>query len=452
MIRPRSIRAQLGLLIFVAFVVAQVFAAWLFADERGAAIRVAQQSETAERAVALAAALSQTTAETRDAILSASSSPNVRFAYAATPLVTTKTSGTGTLAGTLPEGARQEEYALSPHGDQRTQPPAPVSWIHKRMLRAGIAPTELRLSLPLSNGGWLNVSARFQRPDLQMPPVLAGTALLSLLLILGALWFGLRRITLPLRRLAEAAEGFGLDREPPKMPRGGPLEVQALSDALARMHDRLSRMIADRTQMLAALGHDLRSPITALRLRAEMVDDDETRERMAATLDEMQDMVEATLAYARGISSDQPTEPVDLSAMLRDIAAELSESGPDLWVEAEPITLPVRNVAMRRAFRNLLENAQRYGDGARVVLTVGDKGVEVDIDDNGPGIPDADIERVFAPFVRLEGSRSLDTGGTGLGLPIARSILRAHGGDVVLMNRAKGGLRARVTLPLGSKS
>ncbi|WP_417261813.1 ATP-binding protein [Celeribacter sp.] len=449
--RPRSIRAQLGLLIFLAFVVAQGLAVWLFTDERGAAIRAAQQGETADRAVALSEALTDTSAETRDAILSASSSPAVRFAYGPDPLIGDSGLEIASLKGHLPENARSEELALSRHGDQRAEPPAPFSWLRQRMLRAGIAPSEMHLSLPLSDGGWLNVSARFQRPDLQLPPVLVGTALLSLLLILGTLWIGLRSITGPLRRLAEAAEGFGLDRDPPEMPEGGPLEVQALSDALARMHERLSRMIADRTQMLAALGHDLRSPITALRLRAEMVDDDETRERMATTLDEMQDMVEATLAYARGVSTDQPTEPVDLSTMLHQIAADLSESGPVLSVEAAPITLPLRNVAMRRAFRNLLGNAQRYGYGARVELSVGDGHVQVDIDDNGPGIPDEDLERVFDPFVRLEDSRSLDTGGTGLGLPIARSILRAHGGDVVLMNRPKGGLRARVTLPYSSE-
>ncbi len=449
--RFRSIRAQLGLLIFVAFVAAQVLAAWLFTDERGAAIRAAQQRETVERAVGLAEALSETPAKNRDAILAASNSPSVRFAHGSEPLVDDDGSNINALSQHLPENARSEVFAVSPHGDRRADPPTPVSWLHQRMLRAGIAPSEMRLSLPLANGGWLNVSARFQRPDLQLPPVVVGSALLSLLLILGALWFGLRRITGPLRRLAKAAEGLGLDRESPEMPKRGPLEVQALSDALARMHGRLARLVSDRTRMLAALGHDLRSPITALRLRAEMVDDVETRMRMTATLDEMQDMVEATLAYARGVSTDQPTEPVDLSTMLREIADDLSECGPSLVVEAEPVTLPLRNVAMRRAFRNLMGNAQRYGNGARISLSVGDRQVQVDIDDNGSGIPDADLERVFDPFVRLEDSRSLETGGTGLGLPIARSILRAHGGDIVLVNRVEGGLRARVTLPRQSE-
>lgn len=446
--RPRSIRAQLGLLIFLAFVAAQVLAAWLFTDERGAAIRAAQQSETADRALALGEALSDTPAVTRDAILAASSSPNVRFAYGSQALVGDDTFEIDTLKGRLPENARSEMVALSPHGDRPAEPPTAVSWLHQRMLRAGIAPSEMRLSLPLASGGWLNVSARFQRPELQLPPVIVGSALLSLTIILAALWFGLRRIIGPLRRLAEAAGGFGLDQDPPEMPKGGPLEVQALSDALTRMHDRLARMISDRTQMLAALGHDLRSPITALRLRAEMVDDDETRERMVATLDEMQDMVEATLAYARGVSADQPTEPVDLGKTLSELASELSRSGPPISVEAEPIFLPLRNVAIRRALRNLLVNAQRYGEGARVSLCLGDGYVQVDIEDSGPGIPTEDLERVFDPFVRLDGSRSLDTGGTGLGLPIARAILRAHGGDVVLINRAAGGLTARVTLPV----
>lgn len=449
--RPRSIRAQLGLLIFAAFIAAQVLAAWLFTDERGAAIRAAQQSEAADRAVALAEALADTPTAPRDAILAASSSPSVRFEFRPDPVVAQNAGSIATLDGHLPEGARSEVFALAPHGNERADPPAPLDWMHQRMLRAGIAPSELRISIPLSEGGWLNVRARFQRPDVQLPPVLLGTTVLSLLLILGALWIGLRRITGPLRRLAEVSDDFGLDRDLPEMPKGGPIEVQALSDALERMHGRLTRIIADRTSMLAALGHDLRSPITALRLRAEMVDDDETRDRMIVALDEMQDMVEATLAYARGVSTDQPTEPVDLGTMLSELATDLSQTGPPIAVTAQPITLPLRNVAMRRAFRNLLENAQRYGDGAKVTFSVRESSLYIDIDDNGPGMPEDALEQVFEPFVRLEDSRSRDTGGTGLGLPIARSILRAHGGDVVLTNHPGGGLRARVTLPLGSE-
>ncbi|MEE4120292.1 MAG: HAMP domain-containing sensor histidine kinase [Paracoccaceae bacterium] len=211
------------------------------------------------------------------------------------------------------------------------------------------------------------------------------------------------------------------------------------------MQARLSGLVAERTRMLAALGHDLRSPLTALRVCAEMVDDDDTRERMAAKLDEMQEMVEATLAFARGVSPDQPAEPVDLAARLSDLAADRSETGATVTVAApEPVVAQVRRTALRRALRNLIENAQRHGGAARVVLDapdVSDGMARIRIDDDGPGIPDEDLERVFDPFMRLESTRSRETGSTGRGLPIARAIRRPHEGDVRLANRP-GGLPA----------
>jgi len=211
----------------------------------------------------------------------------------------------------------------------------------------------------------------------------------------------------------------------------------------------LEKLDAGRTRMLVALGHDLRSPITALRVRAEMVEDDETRERMIATLDEMQEMVEATLAYARGVSADQPMEACDLALLVGALADELSETGPRIAVMSSgPVRAEVRRTAIRRALRNLMENAQRYGRGARVSIKPEGDRVEIRVEDDGPGIPEQDLEKVFDPFTRLETSRSRDTGGIGLGLPIARAILRAHGGDVALSNRPKGGLVARVRLPL----
>lgn len=326
----------------------------------------------------------------------------------------------------------------------------PAAWIRERMLAADIGPVELRMSVRLAEGRWLNVRSRFERPRWQAPPVVLGAMLRSLSLLMAALWFGIRWITGPLRRLAAAADAFGLDGAPPALLPEGPREVRALSEALARMQQRLSDMIADRTRMLAALGHDLRSPITALRVRAEMVDDEEARERMVATLDEMREMVEATLAFARGVSRDQPMEETDLSALLAEIAGELSETGPSVaFTGSEPVVTALRRTPIRRALRNLMENAQRYGRGARVGLSHAGGVAEITIDDDGPGIPPEELEHVFDPFARLETSRSRETGGVGLGLSIARAILRAHGGDVALSSRPEGGLRATVTLPLG---
>lgn len=454
---PRSLAGQLALLILGAFLAAQVISLWLFADERGAAIREAQWLETAERAAAVARALDAAPVESRAGILAAVNSRLVRFSLGEAPLVgqdqqdpAARVRVSGLLGGG--SGVRAEEVAVSPHDGHPADPPPALAWLHTRMRAAGIAPVEFRISIALDGGGWLNVASRSQRPDLQVPPVVLGSSLLSLSLILAALWIGLGRITRPLRRLAAAADGFGIDAAAPEMPLTGPREVRALSEALARMHARVSAMVADRTRMLAALGHDLRSPITALRLRAEMVDEDETRERMAAVLDEMQEMVESTLAYARGVSADQPTEPTDLSSLVGELGEELSATGPRIAVAAsEAVVTDLRRTAIRRALRNLMENAQRYGGGAQVsVARLGTK-AEVLIDDTGPGIPPEALEQVFDPFTRLETSRSRETGGIGLGLPIARAIIRAHGGEVTLANRPGGGLRARVRLPAASE-
>lgn len=443
---PRSLLGQLALLIVAAFLTAQAISVWIFADERGAAIRAAQRYETVERATAVAQALDQAPRESRESILAAVNSRLVRFSVGDAPLVTSGQLDLVPIEG--PGDIRATEVTVSPHDGQPAEPPAAFAWLHDRMRAAGIAPVEFRISVPLGDGDWLNVSARFQRPDLQAPPALLGATLLSLALVIAALWYGLGRITRPLRQLASAADGFGLDAPAPEMPRRGPREVQALSDALERMHGRLTAMVTDRTRMLAALGHDLRSPITALRVRAEMVDDDETRERMAATLDEMQEMVDSTLAYARGVSTDQPMEETDLAGLVHGLAKELSETGPEISVEAPvPVHAQIRHTAMRRALRNLMENAQRYGAGTQVTVRQTSRAAEILIEDQGQGIPEADLEKVFDPFTRLETSRSRETGGIGLGLPIARSILRAHGGDVTLSNRPEGGLRATVRIP-----
>lgn len=449
---PRSLTGQLALLILVAFLVAQFISLWLFTGERGTALQASLRVETAERAAAVVLALEAAEPENRPGVLAAARSHQAQFevgesaiSLKETELPAVRSRVTDVLGS--PREIRAEEVGISPRDGRPMTPPAALAWLRDRLLAAGVAPTELRLSVLLKDGTWLNVRSRNDRRDFQLPPAILGTILLSLALIMAALWLGLRRITGPLRHLAQAAEEMGIDAPAFSMPRGGPDEVRALSDAMERMQARISGMVADRTRMLAALGHDLRSPITALRLRAEMVDDDETRERMAAILDEMQDMVEATLAYARGVSPDQPMEPTDISRLLLDLASELSETGPQVVTGTmEPVTLPLRRTPMRRALRNLIENAQRYGGEAVIGLSRMGSDVVISIDDTGPGIPDADLSRVFEPFTRLEQSRSRETGGVGLGLPIARAILHAHGGTVELTNRAKGGLRATITL------
>jgi signal transduction histidine kinase len=203
--------------------------------------------------------------------------------------------------------------------------------------------------------------------------------------------------------------------------------------------------------MLAALGHDLRSPLTAMRLRSELVDDDETRERLVATVEEMRRMVGLTLDFARGVAPREAAETLDLGALVREVAGDVAATVGPVEVEiSTAVTLTARPTALERALRNIVENAVRYGGAARVRVAGDAAAATIVVDDDGPGIPDADLARVFEPFTRLEASRSRETGGVGLGLAIARTIVHAHGGEITLANRPEGGLRATLRLPLPS--
>jgi hypothetical protein len=252
-----------------------------------------------------------------------------------------------------------------------------------------------------------------------------------------------------MRALAVGADrlGRGLDADP--LPMTGPSEVRDTTLAFNRMQDRLTRFVKERTHMLAALSHDLRSPLTAMRLRIEMLDETEDSARLKALVEEMQAMVEATLEFARGVAKTEPTAEVDLAALLGDL---VSDVGGDRVSLAPSLPLPttIRPQALKRALRNLIDNAVRYAEAAKVTLTQEQGMAVISIADNGPGLPNDQLEAVFEPFVRLEGSRNRDTGGVGLGLAIARTIIQAHGGTVMLRNLPAGGLEAVIRLPIGA--
>jgi signal transduction histidine kinase len=285
-----------------------------------------------------------------------------------------------------------------------------------------------------------------------VPPL--GRAFLASFLIsaaavatVGAL--GIRRATGPMRQLAVAADRLGRGENFEPLPETGPRETRLANIAFNRMRERLERYIRDRTAMLAAIAHDLRTPITSLRLRAEFIEDEEAKAKILETLAEMQAMTDAVLAFARGDSESEPTRPTDVTALAESIVEDVSASGRDARFEESPaVTLTCRPLALKRGLGNLIDNATLYGDRARVKVEADAEEIRIVIDDDGPGIPAADLERVFEPFVRLENSRSRETGGAGLGLAIARSIFRAHGGDVTLRNRPEGGLRAVASLPV----
>jgi signal transduction histidine kinase len=299
----------------------------------------------------------------------------------------------------------------------------------------------------LGSGPTLNAAYYKRMPSIwatHLPFSLALTAVLVALI--GVLT--VRRMTRPLRQLTRAAETLGRGEAVIPLRESGPQDIRRTAEAFNRMQERLSRFVADRTRMLGAIGHDLRTPLTTLRLRAELVEDSDLQERMLDTIDEMQAMTEATLSLARQENEVEETRTIDLSALVETVCEDLAELGqPVSFVAGERITYRCRPEGLRRTIRNLVENATRYAGAAEVSLVAGRSSVEILVDDNGPGIPQDVAEEVFAPFYRLEDSRSRETGGIGLGLSIARAIARQHGGDIILSSRDPG-LRASVVLPV----
>lgn len=452
----RSLRVQLVLLIIISLGVAQFVSLWLFADERSLAIRAALGFEAAGRAANVARLIEEAPADLRPSIIRAANSPLVRFDLGTKPLVQHSDHSDGGLVETRVRALLNDSYSrdirVELHQIQGAILPLPnlsheMTEMHLAMMRGELSAIEMNLSISIAGGQWLNVSTRFERPPIQWPLYSMLTfGLTAMALLVAVSWFVMTGLLGPLRRLARASERLGLGEDIDALPERGPQEVRELTAGFNRMQDRLTRFVADRTRVLAALGHDLRSPLTAMRVHSEMVEEDETRESLVATVEEMQSMVEATLTFAKGLSGNEPMQDVDLQSFLEALRGDMVV--PFVLSDGPEVTVRLRPNAIRRALRNVIENAVRYGGSATLGWISADGEIEISVTDRGPGIPTAELERVFDPFFRLEESRSLETGGHGLGLSIARSILRAQGGEISLANHPDGGLIATIRLPV----
>jgi signal transduction histidine kinase len=450
---PKSFTGQLALLLFLALLVAQVVAFALFAGERMRVSRQIYQDTVVERAVTLRRLLNDIPEPLHARTLEAASDPKVKFRISARPQTQGGEDGVSNflsneLAAALKIPPRSVRVSVGlddePHGP---------SWWH--IFRGGPPPHPkvgwFKAAIALDSGGWMNIATGPPPNPRPFGRALFVSLTLSMIATLAAALLVARRIVQPMRALADAADKLGRGEAIGPLPETGPDEARRSVKAFNEMHERLDRFVRDRTQMLAAISHDLRTPITTLRLRAELLDDAEIRDKMIETLEEMQQMTEATLAFVRADQAEEETRQIDLAALVDSLADDLVELGQDIEVKAggRPIVRG-RTVALRRAFRNVIENAVRYGERARISVTqtAAPKEARVVIEDDGPGLPLGDLDRVFEPFVRGEASRSRETGGIGLGLAIARSILRSHGGEIELENREAGGLRVVVTLPV----
>ena len=452
---PQSLGGQLLAMLLLALAITHGLSLLLVADERNRAVRAALGLEAAGRAANVALLLDDSPANLRASILRAADSPFVRFEVGSAPEAPHDSANADAVLSQIRQilgepgrEVRADVHALG--GDLFPLPegvPAAMRPMHQAMMAGRTDPIEMTLSIHLAGGDWLNVRTMFHRPGLQLSP----QALLPLLLMAVAValvaWWTARRVVGPMRVLAVGADrlGRGLDADP--LPMTGPSELRDTTRAFNQMKDRLTRFVNERTHMLAALSHDLRSPLTAMRLRIEMLDETEDSIRLKALVEEMQAMVEATLEFASGVAKAEPTATIDLVTLLSDLVSDVGVGRASL-ATSEPLFATIRPQALNRALRNLIDNAVRYGGHAHVILTEEPGTAVISIADTGPGLPDDQLEAVFEPFVRFESSRNRDTGGVGLGLAIARTILQAHGGSVMLHNLPEGGLEAVVRVPI----
>ena len=331
---------------------------------------------------------------------------------------------------------------------------APMAGPHKGMMMPhrmmGPGGASFVVQVALRDGALVTFDSQLSPEEAAVPwrVALALGVLLVTVVVLSLV--AVRWMTGPLSLLARAAEELGENIHNPPLAESGPTEVRRAARAFNTMQQRLARYLADRTRILTAMSHDLKTPITRMRLRAEALQDEALRARFVHDLGEMEAMVTQTLEFMRDTSATEPAQRIDLAALVESLRGDYADMGKEVAVEgAIRQPLSARPHALRRCLANLLDNAIRYGQRARVRLEDGAREIVVRVLDDGPGMSPQELEKAFEPFYRGEASRSRETGGTGLGLGIARNIARAHGGEVTLQNRPGGGLEATLTLPRG---
>jgi len=335
----------------------------------------------------------------------------------------------------------------------RAAPPPehmPPEGMHRRWARPDARSYRVAFvaQVALADGTWATFEHGLAREPFAWPYKLLLTLGVLLVSVVALALLAVRWVTRPLATLGKAAEGLGRDIDRPPLPESGPAEVRRAAQAFNAMQQRLQRFLSERAEFLAAVSHDLRTPLTRLKLRAEMIDDAAMRTKVLADVDEMERMTAATLDFLRGARTEEPVQPIDVNALLESLQSDFEAMGHEVTLEGSAASpFPGRPLALRRCLSNLVDNAVKYGRAARVAVEDAHDALGISVTDEGPGIPEDQLDRVFEPFYRIERSRSRETGGTGLGLSIARDIARSHGGELVLRNREGGGLAALLTLP-----
>jgi len=459
---PKTLTSQTILVLLIGLTVSHLFSMLIYSGDREEALAMLGGRNMAQRIANVAHLVADSPAEWQEKIVKNLNEPNFRVWITPESMLVPQESE-GERVETLRSYLKNQmhgpvinrieiQFLESSEG---VEPLADVGlghWTHMQLMRFmhGIPfHHSLRISMEIGNGQWLNfMSILPESTSMWSMTSLLSLMSMALAVIVLSIWT-VRRLTVPLRRFAQAANRLGKDVTAPPLPVSGPLEVQQAVIAFNEMQDNLKHLIENRTHMLAAISHDLRTPITLLKLRIEMMEDGEERTKMLKTLDEMEQMISSTLAFARQDAEQEERRVVELNALVETICDDLIDTGKDVsFLTEEKFIYECKPVAMKRALTNLIENAVKYGQRARVaIISSNGHNIEIAIEDDGPGIPEDKLKTVFEPFYRLESSRSRETGGAGLGLSVAQSIILAHGGSIELKSPLGEGLKVSVCLP-----
>ena len=464
---PATLFGQMLLILLTGLLVSQLVGGWFYAADRDRAVRAIGGYAATQRIANLARLVDEAPTEWRGRIVAAASDPTLGVSLSsqppAAPAAPAAPAGPpddadavirSYLAQQLPDSLAAGLRVTTTGAVPPTFADAP-----RRMQMMGGAPPwmmhhefgwqSMHVVVALSDGQFLSfiVELPGTAPWISWQFVIA-MALMAIIVVLASAW-AVRRVTAPLSMLAGAADRLGRDVNAPAIPEAGSREMRQAARSFNGMQGRLQRLLENRTRLLAALSHDLRTPLTLLRLRTENLPEGEDRERMLGSIGDLDAMIGTTLRFARDEAAAEPARRTDIAALLGAIVDDMQDAGlPVTLTPAAAVVVACQPAMLRRAIGNLVDNAIKYGHAARLSMAIAADRIDIMIDDDGPGIPEDELLRVFEPYYRLEQSRNRETGGVGLGLSIVFSVAQAHGGQIRLANRPGGGLRATLSLPI----
>ena len=455
---PRTLFGRLVLVLLVGLLIAQLLGAYILLRDRATSLYEAGGWHIAQRFASVVELMDTLPATQRQLIVKSLNTPTLRVFLDNEPRLTDSSTDAhaARMRALLSRQLNQRPVNVVILDSEQLPPvsmPGMAGMRHMHnmpghQMMMGFGPEAFHIEVQLSDGAWVGMVQGLPEDHFLIPGKLFSALIVLLLSVVALSLWAVRRVTRPLAALGEAAEALGRDiNRAPLNQKEGPREVQHAAQAFNTMQKRIANYIQDRERFLAAVSHDLKTPITRLRLRAELLDDKSVRDKILHDLNDMETMTAATLEFIRGEQQHEESKPVDIMALLESLQDDRQSMGQRVSVKGNATSYRAQPIAFRRCLENLIDNAIKYGKDTDVMVEETEQQLTIRITDHGPGIPEQQLDEVFEPFHRLEQSRNRETGGVGLGLSIARTIARAHGGDLTLHNHIEGGLEAILVLP-----